>query len=302
MKDQPIYVEINIHSPMDDLWRLTQTPELHERWDLRFTGIEYLPRPDETEPQRFLYTTRIGFGLKISGEGASVGAHDKSNGERTSALKFGSSDPKSLIREGSGYWQYIPTDNGIKFLTWYDYKTRLGRPGQLFDALVFRPLIGWATAWSFDRLRLWLEKGIAPEVSLRHSLIHATARIVLAFIWIYQGLFPKLLFKDSGELAILAGSGLFNGYEWLVLTLIGWAEILFGVLFVLLWRWPSLFSGTILLMVILAIGAAMSQPDLLVAPFNPITLNIALIGLSLTGLWSTQDIPKAENCLRKPRD
>ena len=47
---------------MDDLWRLTQTPELHRRWDLRFTDIEYLPRPDEAEPQRFLYATRIGFG------------------------------------------------------------------------------------------------------------------------------------------------------------------------------------------------------------------------------------------------
>jgi hypothetical protein len=302
MHHQPIYVEINIHAPIDDLWRSTQTPELHERWDLRFTSIEYLPRPDETEPQRFLYTTRIGFGLKISGEGESVGTYDNSNGERTSALKFGSSDSKSLIRAGSGYWQYIPTNDGVKFLTWYDYKTRFGRPGQLFDRFIFRPLLGWATAWSFDRLRLWLEKGLAPEVSLRLSLIHTIARLTLAFIWIYQGIFPKLLFKNSGELAILAGSGLFAGYEPLVLTLIGWAEFLFGVLFVLLWRWPSFFIGTIILMVILASGAAISQPGLLVAPFNPITLNIALIGLSLTGLWSTQDIPKAENCLRKPRD
>jgi hypothetical protein len=126
MPRQPIYVEINIHAPMEDLWRLTQTPNLHERWDLRFTGIEYLPRPNENEPQRFLYTTRIGFGLKICGEGESVGSHNKRNGERTSALKFGSNDPKSLIRTGSGYWHYIPGDNDITFLTWYDYQTRFG--------------------------------------------------------------------------------------------------------------------------------------------------------------------------------
>ena len=50
MSREPIYVEIRIRCGMDDLWRLTQTPELHRRWDLRFTDIEYLPRPDEAEP------------------------------------------------------------------------------------------------------------------------------------------------------------------------------------------------------------------------------------------------------------
>ena len=25
--------------------------------------------------------------------------------------------------------------------------------------------MGWATAWSFDRLRLWLEEGIDPATS-----------------------------------------------------------------------------------------------------------------------------------------
>jgi hypothetical protein len=301
MNSQPIYVEIQICAPMDDLWRLTQTPDLHQRWDLRFTGIEYLPRPDENEPQRFLYTTRIGFGLKIYGEGESVGSHSKSSGERTSALKFGSSDPKSLIRAGSGYWQYIPGDHDITFLTWYDYQTRFGLLGRWFDGLIFRPLLGWATAWSFDRLRLWLEQGITPEVSLRYSLIHLTARLVLAFIWMYQGLLPKLLFKDSGELAILAGSGLFTGYESLGLSVIGLAEIVFGLLFLFLWRGSGLFIWNIIFLAGLTLGALISQPGLFVAPFNPTTLNIAVIGLSLIGLWSAKDLPGAHNCLRRPR-
>ncbi len=287
---------------MDDLWRLTQTPELHERWDVRFSDIEYLPRSDPNEPQRFLYATRIGFGLKICGWGESVGTHNKANGERTSALRFGSADPKSLIREGSGYWRYLPSDAGLKFLTWYDYKTRFGLLGRWFDALIFRPLIGWATAWSFDRLRLWLEKGLAPEVSLRYSLIHTTARLALAFVWLYQGLFPKLLFKDSGELAILRGSGLFTGQEEQVLTGIGLAEIVFGLLFLLLWRRQRIFIVNIALMVILALGALISQPLIFTAAFNPLTLNMALMALSLIGLWSAKDLPSAANCRRKPRE
>src|SRR4051794_30343663 len=104
-----IYVEIRICGPMEELWRLTQSPDLHARWDLRFTDIEYLQRPDESQPQQFLYATRVGFGLAIEGKGETVGQRDGATGERTSALKFWSDDPKSIIREGVGYWRYVPT-------------------------------------------------------------------------------------------------------------------------------------------------------------------------------------------------
>src|SRR5262249_34443556 len=119
-----IYVEILIHAPMDALWEHTQNPALHERWDLRFSSIEYLPRPSEVEPQRFRYATRIGFGLQVAGEGESLGERDLPEGRRVSSLKFSSDDSRSIIREGSGYWKYIPTADGIRFLTWYDYRTR----------------------------------------------------------------------------------------------------------------------------------------------------------------------------------
>ncbi|MGH9147070.1 MAG: hypothetical protein ACRD1Q_10205 [Vicinamibacterales bacterium] len=157
-----IYVEILIRAPMDALWAHTQTPALHERWDLRFSRIDYLLRVHDTEPKRFRYTTRIAFGFAVSGEGETAGERDLTDGSRCSALTFSSGEPFSIIREGSGYWRYMPTAEGIRFLTRYDYRTRYGPVGALFDRLIFRPLIGWATAWSFDRLRLWLEHGVAP--------------------------------------------------------------------------------------------------------------------------------------------
>jgi len=171
--DPGIYVEILICADADEIWRRTQIPDLHERWDLRFTAIEYLPRRSEDEPQRFVYSTRIGFGLSIEGEGESTGTREDATGARTSALKFWSSDAKSLIEEGSGYWQYLPIIDGVRFLTWYDYRARFGHVGRLVDRLLFRRLIGWATAWSFDRLRLWIDRGIPPETSMRMTLIHA---------------------------------------------------------------------------------------------------------------------------------
>ena len=157
-----IYVERLIRADVERLWEFTQEPALHQRWDLRFSKIAYLPRSTPSEPRRFLYETRIGFGLKISGAGESAGEVDGENASRTSKLKFWSDDAKSLICRGSGYWRYIPTSRGVRFLTYYDYSTRFGLIGRFVD-LAFRPLIGWATARSFDALALWLEEGLEPE-------------------------------------------------------------------------------------------------------------------------------------------
>lgn len=283
---------------MDNLWRLTQTPDLHARWDLRFTDIQYLPRLSETEPQRFLYATRIGFGLGIQGEGTTVGSQNGSRG-RTSALRFGSDDPKSLIRSGSGYWQYLPDGDGIRFLTQYSYDVRFGAAGRLVDRLVFRPLLGWATAWSFDRLRLWLEQGIDPAVSIQRSIHHGLARASLGLIWIYHGLIPKLLYPDSGELDLLRGAGLPDGWERRVLTLSGWAEVAFGLAILLGWRVRSLFVINMLLLPLLALGALISQPMVFTDPFNPVTLTIAMLALAAVGFSSSRDLPTARTCLRR---
>src|SRR5437867_11316362 len=119
----PVYVEITIDAPLEAVWNATQDPAVHQTWDLRFSRIEYLPRATPDAPQLFRYSTRLGFGLRVEGRGESVGTLEK-NGERSSALRFWSDDPKSLIREGSGYWKYLPSGASTVFLTRYDYTTR----------------------------------------------------------------------------------------------------------------------------------------------------------------------------------
>jgi hypothetical protein len=293
-----IYVEIDIHCSMDDLWARTQTPQLHQQWDLRFSDIEYLPRPDVTEPQRFLYKTRIGFGLNISGEGESVGTHE-TNGSRTSALKFWSNDPKSLIQAGSGYWQYIPISGGIRFLTWYDYAPRFGMAGRLLDSVAFRPLLGWATAWSFDRLRLWLEENVDPSVSMRQALTYAISRSVVAFIWIYHGLIPKIVFADPDESSMLLSAGFSADHLGMVRASIGLFEAVIGLVMLLAWNARSFFSLTILLMIAALFAVAIQAPGYLVGAFNPVTLNLGMIALSVIGLLSGKNLPSARRCMRK---
>jgi hypothetical protein len=36
----------------------------------------------------------------------------------------------------------------------------------------------WMTAWSFDRLRLWIEDGVPPERSRRIALADVSARLI----------------------------------------------------------------------------------------------------------------------------
>lgn len=176
----PLYIEARIRADLDELWAATQDPARHQRWDLRFTHIDYLDVDAADRagggPQRFTYGVRV-LGVMLSGTGVCAGERQRPDGTRTSALRFASPHPLSLLAEGSGYWRYVPTADGIRFLTGYDYRPRWGRLGRIADRLVFRPLIGWATAWSFDRLRLWLERGTPPERSLRRALFDVAVRV-----------------------------------------------------------------------------------------------------------------------------
>ncbi len=300
MKASPLYIETRIQTDLPTLWAYTQTPEQHEKWDLRFSTIRYLPKKPEETYQFFEYTTRIGFGLAVSGMGKSKG--NSTTGEtRTSVLAFWSDSRLSLIRKGAGFWKYQPTAQGLRFFTKYDYEPRWGLAGTLFDRFVFRPLMGWATALSFDVLKRWIEKKHPPALLYSLTFIYWMVQITLAVIWMYQGVFPKILFPDSGELAILQGAGIEGNTARYLLTAVGIGEIVFGSLFLSLnpKRWLHLLNIGALLF--LGLGALGSNLGVFVQPFNPATLNLAMISLSLIALSMYSVLPSAKNCLRKPR-
>ena len=293
-----IYVEIRIRGSIEEVWRRTQDPALHECWDLRFTQIDYLPRAGDDAPQRFRYATRIGFGLSIHGEGESTGTRDGPAGDRTSALTFWSENAKSLIREGSGYWRYVPVNSDVRFLTWYAYRTRFGFWGRIIDAIFFHRLMGWATAWSFDRLRLWIERGIDPVHSMQRSIAHAVARLALATVLLYQGLVPKLLYRHPTELAMLSDAGLAPETATVALNLLGVMEVAVGILLLVAWRarWP--LAAIAALMPVTLVGIAITSPYVLPAAFNPVALNVSVAALAAIAWVMSKDLPSATHCLR----
>ena len=303
LKLKPIYVETHIDATMDDVWQYTQVPAIHGEWDLRFNTIEYLPKDSEDAPQHFLYETTIGFGITVSGKGESGGERNTENGERVSALKFWSDEKISLIKTGSGYWKYIPTERGVTFLTWYDYETRWGVAGKVVDKLFFRPLIGWATAWSFDALKNWLEKGTHARVSKMCFYLYALANFVIALTWLYHGIIPKLMHMETGELAMMRGAGIaaIKGSEAIAVYAVGVGEVLFGIAFLFFGRWKALHYLNIIGLLALATCAACIRPDIYLYPFNPATTSFGVIGLSLVVLRIRKYVPDAGNCRRKPR-
>ncbi|WOA65219.1 DoxX-like family protein [Bacillus mycoides] len=296
-KKKPIYVATEMNTTMEKLWAYTQEPDIHTEWDARFTEISYLEKK-EGEPQKFLYKTKIGFGLEIAGEGESIGEIRKETGERISSLKFWTDNQLSLIQIGRGYWKYTPNEEHIHFETQYDYDTRFGRIGNVIDLYVFRPLLGWATAWSFDALKLWLEKGLHPKLLIRRTMTYWLVCFLFAFVWLYQGIVPKLMFTHSEEVKMLSALIGSNESSIFILKIVGFLEIIWGVMWQLPLQKRKLFILHIILLIVLTLAAGSTNIASFTQPFNPITLNFLLIGLSIVGYINSTNLPSVKNCKR----
>ncbi len=84
----------------------------------------------------------------------------------------------------------------------------------------------------------------------------------------------------------------------LALKIIGWSEIIFGVIWLLPLPKRKLFILHIFMLIVLTIAAGFTNITSFTEPFNPITLNILLIGLSIVGYINSFDLPSAKNCKR----
>jgi hypothetical protein len=157
-----LYIETTIHGSLDDLLQKTQNATLHHQW---YAGMKVRHSP----------TTER-----------------KGHRRHTTELKIGADTPLSLIKEGAGYWHYEPTPDGVHLMTRYDYQTRFGWLGEKVDKLFLRPLLAWTTAWNFDRLRLWVERGQSPLRSALYWVGLVVMWLALAGAWVVWATLPTL--------------------------------------------------------------------------------------------------------------
>lgn len=107
----------------------------------------------------------------------------------------------------------------------------------------------------------------------------AVLRTGMAVIWITEGLFPKILFQQPMELAIVEQSGLVPMDASFFLVLLGAAQILAGALALglsgrplrILW---GLQAGALLLLPLLV---SLQDPSVWVHPFGPMLKNVPIV-------------------------
>lgn len=107
---------------------------------------------------------------------------------------------------------------------------------------------------------------------------------ILAVLWIYQGLFPKLLFTSQDEIAMWQYLGLSTETARLCGQAGGIAEIIFGLLFLI---YPHKFLHYINIagMLGLFLAVVITLPHTLIATFNPFVMNLGMASLSIIALY-----------------
>lgn len=117
---------------------------------------------------------------------------------------------------------------------------------------------------------------------------YAMCRVTIAFVWLYQGLVPKLLYLHEDELAMSMAAGFSHSGAVNVAMAGGVLEIGMAVLVLAFWRqrWPLYLTAIAMLGLLCFVTFV--QPSLLVAAFNPATANIAVLALSIVGLQLRQ--------------
>ncbi|MDP1931417.1 MAG: DoxX-like family protein [Gammaproteobacteria bacterium] len=117
-----------------------------------------------------------------------------------------------------------------------------------------------------------------------NPVILSLCRFSIAFIWIYQGVVPKLFGPHADELAINMALGYDESQAVKIAYIGGTLEVLFGIVVLIFHRqrWPYVL--TCIAMLGLYLFTVVMTPQFLIAAFNSTTTNLAVGTLSVIAL------------------
>lgn len=115
------------------------------------------------------------------------------------------------------------------------------------------------------------------------DVTHRWLRIAMAIVWITEGLFPKILFQQSIELAMVPRIGIESISPSLLVGAMGVCQIASGLLALVLTGQPRrlLLTAQALALIVLPLLVGLLEPTLYVHPFGPFVKNLPI----LTGTW-----------------
>ena len=114
---------------------------------------------------------------------------------------------------------------------------------------------------------------------MSHINTYSLSRVCLAFVWLYHGLIPKLIFQHVTELKLISlGPILYSPKTTLMIA--GVLEVLMGLALLVFWNraWPATLS--FISFSVLMIGAIIISPAHATHAFNPVTLSTSGIVLA----------------------
>ena len=106
------------------------------------------------------------------------------------------------------------------------------------------------------------------------------SRFTIGLMWIYQGVFPKLIHIAPLELQMSSSLGFTEQVTYWFIKVAGVSEVIFGVFFIIFYKVSYAHILNMLALLGLLLFAAVQTPALLTGAFNPVTTNIPLLVLS----------------------
>ncbi|HET7231302.1 MAG TPA: DoxX-like family protein [Longimicrobium sp.] len=107
--------------------------------------------------------------------------------------------------------------------------------------------------------------------------------MTLAFVFLWHGLVPKLLFRHPDELELMRDAGLSASGAETAVMVIGVAEVAYALVLLLAWRVRALLLVATAAMVVITPGIVFGSPRFVPAAFNPVTLNLCVAVLGVIG-------------------
>ena len=124
------------------------------------------------------------------------------------------------------------------------------------------------------------------DTAARYSITQARwLATVIGCVWLYQGLVPKILMLDATEQALAAAIGVPRSWQSGFVILSGWAEIIWGCVFVLGFRHRIIVWLNTLALIMLIALVAIAAPVYLTTAFNALTFNVTMLALNLQIWW-----------------
>jgi uncharacterized membrane protein YphA (DoxX/SURF4 family) len=106
------------------------------------------------------------------------------------------------------------------------------------------------------------------------------ARYMITFVWLYHGVFPKLIHIAPLEQLMTGSIGFSDNISYLITKAAGIGEVIFGLLFFVFYKTKLMNILNILALAFLLLSVATLQPKLLIEAFNPVTTNLPIMAFS----------------------